>query len=152
MLFAFSFSLCELSWMSTRKLRNLSYKKVIMKESSFFVVCVIGIAENLLRVNISIILYYFFFYLGCEETKVAGTEYPVCPGDWKILKLNSGVPWIHWQEVDSLYCWQGGCSSNASGSPGKYIKLEISIVFTFIVLMFLLQWDIVDIHTYVLFN
>lgn len=151
MLFVFSFPSCEQSWMSTRKLRNLSYKKVIVEESGFFAVCVIGRAGNLLRVNISII-YSYFFYLGCEETKVAWTEYTVCPGDWKILTLNSRVPWIHWQAVDSLYCWQGGCSSNASGSPGKYNKLEMSIIFTFIVLMFLLQYYIVDVHTYLLFN
>lgn len=126
------FGCCLLSkknWMSGKKMRNLSYKKV--DEHKWWVLFFIfslhfGRKKKkkwkknaLCTLLLLYVLIMLSLFLGCKKTKESWTEYSVCPGDWQNPPLNPRVSCCYRQTAISLHCRQSWCRTSASGSTGK---------------------------------
>lgn len=128
MFFSCCLLLSKKNWMSGKKMRNLSYKKV--DEHKWWVLFFIfslhfgrkkkkSGKNALCTLLLLYVLIMLSLFLGCKKTKESWTEYSICPGDWQNPPLNPRVSCCYRQTAISLHCRQSWCSTSASGSTGK---------------------------------
>lgn len=128
MFFGCCLLLSKKNWMSGKKMRNLSYKKV--DEHKWWVLFFIfslhfgrkkkkSGKNALCTLLLLYVLIMLSLLLGCKKTKESWTEYSICPGDWQNPPLNPRVSCCYRQTAISLHCRQSWCSTSASGSTGK---------------------------------
>lgn len=128
MFFGCCLLLSKKNWMSGKKMRNLSYKKV--DEHKWWVLFFIfslhfgrkkkkSGKNALCTLLLLYVLIMLSLFLGCKKTKESWTEYSICPGDWQNPPLNPRVSCCYRQTAISLHCRQSWCSTSASGSTGK---------------------------------